>query len=144
MKTEPGSHDYRFNLKRRGGLAIADPTQSPRGRYVTPASPFAHRSRSQTFTVDSDDIGIPMSRILKRPFLRREVYVDKAEPLVITFRPLEIVEQRPVKVPLDGNGLGFGPAKPPQIPPVKNQYDKSRAPSHRQPPSRANSYHFRR
>jgi len=58
--------------------------------------------------VGSDDAGVPVGGALGGALQGVVVHPDDAEPLIIAFRPFEVVQQGPEEVALDGNARGDG------------------------------------
>src|SRR6266487_1697613 len=62
-----------------------------------------------------DEVPVPAERCLRGAPLRPEVDVHEAEPLVVSFGPLEIVDQRPGQVAAHVNPAGHGLVQGPEV-----------------------------
>src|SRR5687767_14393746 len=58
----------------------------------------------------ADEVGVPPATRLHPALLGPVVDVDDAEPLAVSVRPLEVVQQRPHEVATQRHPLGDGPA----------------------------------
>ena len=55
-----------------------------------------------------DDVAIPKGGVLQRSFLCDLFHVDEAEARFVSFGPLEIPRQRPLKIPAQGDAFAGG------------------------------------
>src|SRR5437870_4155324 len=83
-------------------------TQSTFAISVSPSSPSRwQEERILDLSVSrGDEVAVPVEAVLGHSLERRVVDVDDPEPLRVTVRPLEVVEQAPDEVPLDRRAVG--------------------------------------
>ena len=79
-------------------------TSSPCAAAATASS--RRSSREESAAVRGDDVAVPGGGVLERALLGRVVDVDQAEAVLVALGPLEVVEDRPVEVGLDGDAGG--------------------------------------
>src|SRR5581483_3536871 len=79
-----------FGLRRSAfGLSVLVPTPNAGGH--TPLRPEAP-------AVGTDHLGVPLRGVLRDALLGEVVNVHQSEAQLVAFRPLEVVEQRPLEV----------------------------------------------